>query len=264
MPDRMKFLRGLIFLGVLTYGLAAAAAYYGQGKMLYYPDTRSLADCNLPEGVEIWNEGGEQALLAAADHENLLLYFHGNAGSACNWRFLGVNHLASLGYDVLVLEYPGYGGDPRTTSKKTIEVGLEVLADWVAAQEYARVSVMGYSLGTGAASIYARDNRAAQVLLFAPFDSIYNVVLAQGLTFPRALLREDFDNIAALADVAAPITIIHGEDDEVIAAMHSENLMLELVATGRDVRREVRAGIGHNGLFESPAFDDFLRHTLQP
>jgi len=251
-------------LGIVTYGLAAAAAYFGQGKMLYYPDARPLADCNLPDGVEIWNEGGEQGLLATADHDNLLLFFHGNAGSACNWRFLGVNHLAKLGYDVLVLEYPGYGGDPRPTSKKAIEAGLEVLADWVGAQEYAQVSVMGYSLGTGAAAIYARDNGAAQVVLFAPFDSIYNVALAQGLKFPRALLREDFDNIAALANVTAPITIIHGEDDEVIAAKHSENLMRELEAVGRDVQREVRAGVGHNGLFVSPALDDFLRYTLQP
>ena len=139
-----------------------------------------------------------------------------------------------------------------------------MLADWVAAQEYAHVSVMGYSLGTGAAAIYAQDNGAAQVVLFAPFDSIYNVALAQGFKFPRALLREDFDNIAALTDVATPITIIHGEDDEVIAAKHSENLMRELAASGRDVRREVRAGVGHNGLFDNPPFDDFLRHTLQP
>jgi len=260
----MKFLRGLIFLGVVTLGLAAAAAYFGQGKMLYYPDTRPLEDCNLPAGVEIWNEDGEQGLLAADNNDNLLLFFHGNSGSACNWRFLGVNHLATLGYDVLVLEYPGYAGDPRTPSKQNIEGTLGVLANWVAKEDYAKVSVMGYSLGTGAASIYARDNGAAQVVLFAPFDSIYNVALAQGLKFPRVLLRENFDNVAALSDVDAPITIIHGEDDEVIPAKHSENLLRMLEAAGRDVSREVRAGVGHNGLFDSPAFDDFLRYALIP
>ncbi len=264
MPVGMKFLRGLIYLGVITYGLAAAAAYFGQSKMLYYPDTRPLQDCTLPAGVEIWNEDGEQGLLADADNENLLLFFHGNSGSACNWRFLGVNHLATLGYDVLVLEYPGYAGDPRSPSKQQIEDAVGILADWVTKQDYAKVSVMGYSLGTGAASIYARDNGAAQVVLFAPFDSIYNVAAAQGLKFPRALLREDFDNMAALADVRAPITIIHGEDDDVIPAKHSESLLRMLEAAGRDVRREVRAGVGHNGLFENPAFDDFLRYTLQP
>ena len=260
----MKFLRGLIFLGVLTYGLAAAAAYFGQSKILYYPDTRPLTDCQLPAGVEIWNEGAEQGLLAAAENDNLLLFFHGNAGSACSWRFLGVNHLAPLGYDVLVLEYPGYGGDSRTTSKRGIEAGLETLAAWVEAQGYDRISVMGYSLGTGVASIYARDYGATQVVLFAPFDSVYNMALAQGLKFPRILLHEDFDNIAALARVSAPITIIHGEEDDVIPAIHSENLRRELDLAGRDVRREVRAGKGHTGLFESPAFDSFLRHTLQP
>ena len=264
MPDFMKFLRGLIFLGVVTFGLAAAAAYFGQGKMLYKPDARLLSDCNLPTGVEIWNEDGEQGLLSAAGRDNLLLFFQGNSGSACNWRFLGVNHLATHGYDVLVLEYPGYGGDRRTPGKQKIESALGVLAVWVAKQDYTRVSVMGYSLGTGAASIYARDNGAAQVVLFAPFDSIYNVAVSQGLKFPRALLREDFDNVAALTDVTAPITIVHGEDDLVIPAEHSENLLRELEILGRDVRREVRAGVGHNGLFESPAFDDFLRYTLIP
>jgi len=38
----------------------------------------------------------------------------------------------------------------------------------------------------------------------------------------------------------------------------------ELEILGLDVRREIRAGVGHNGLFESPAFDDFLRYTLIP
>ncbi|OUS06794.1 hypothetical protein A9Q96_08480 [Rhodobacterales bacterium 52_120_T64] len=260
----MKLLRGLVIFGIGVFGLAAAAAYFGQGKLLYYPDMRPLSDCNLPAGVEIWKQEAEQGLQTSANHDNLLLFFHGNAGSACNWRFLGVNHLAKLGYDVLVLEYPGYGGDARRTSKREIEVGLRVLANWVATQEYAHVSVMGYSLGTGAASIYARDTDVAQVVLFAPFDSIYNVALGQGLRFPRILLREDFDNVSALAGVAAPITIVHGGDDEVIPPKHSENLVRELEAAGRDVRREVRAGIGHNGLFESLAFDEFLRHTLQP
>lgn len=260
----MKFLRGLIFLGVVTYGLAAAAAYFGQGKMLYYPGDVPLSECDLPAGVEIWNDGLEQGLLAAANRDNLMLYFHGNAGSACDWRYLGVNHLAPHGYDVLVVEYPGYSGDTRKTSKGEIEIALETVAQWVEAQSYQRVVVMGSSLGTGVASIYARDNEVAQVLLFAPFDSIYNVAVAQGLNFPRMLLTEDFDNISALSKVTAPITIVHGEIDDVIPVAHSENLMRYLKAAGRDVSREVRANAGHNDLFEVRSFDKFLRHTLIP
>lgn len=260
----MKLLRGLIIFGFLTYSLAAAAAYYGQTKILYYPDARSLSDCDLPEGVEFWADGEEQGILSTGNRKNLLLFFHGNAGSACNWRFLGVNHLANLGFDVLVLEYPGYGGDTRNTNKVLIEASLRTLSAWVAAQEYEKVVVMGHSLGAGIASIYADEYGAAQIVLFAPFDSVYNVAKSQGLVFPRILLREDFDNVKALSSVDAPIIIIHGEDDDVIPPEHSENLLNSLVLAGRNVQREVRAGVGHNGLFESPEFDIFLRHALRP
>ena len=260
----MRFLRGILFLGVLGYGLAAAAAYLGQGRMLYAPDDKALGDCALPEGVEVWNSGIEQGLLSDANHDNLLLFFHGNAGSVCSWRYLGVNHAAVLGFDVLVLEYPGYGGDARKPGKGEIESGLKTLSAWVSAQNYTRVTVMGYSLGTGVAGLYARNFGADQVILFAPFDSIYNVALAQGLAFPRVLLREDFDNMQTLAAVNAPITIIHGADDVVIPVDHSLQLQINLTANGRDVRREVRAGVGHYGLFESPGFDTFLKHTLKP
>jgi len=260
----MRFLRGILFLGVLSYGLAAAAAYWGQGRMLYAPDGKPLSDCALPEGVEVWSAGIEQGLLSDDNNDNLLLFFHGNAGSACNWRYLGVNHAVKLGFDVLVLEYPGYGGDARTPGKIEIESGLKTLAAWVEAQNHTSITVMGYSLGTGVAGLYAQDYGADQVILFAPFDSVYNVALSQGLAFPRVLLREDFDNMQTLATVNAPITIIHGADDIVISAEHSLQLQEHLTANGRDVRREVRTAVGHYGLFENPDFDTFLKHTLQP
>lgn len=260
----MRFLRGVLFLGALTYGLAAIAAYTGQGKLLYAPDDRELADCNLPVGTEFWTQNTERGILSANKNDNLLLFFHGNAGSACNWRYLGVNHVGQLGYDVLVLEYPGYGGDARTPGKSVIEDSLSVLSTWVETQPYQNVSVMGYSLGTGVASLYAQHYGAEQVILFAPFDSIYNVALKQGFVFPRFLLREDFDNMIALENLTVPISIVHGEADVVIAAEHSYNLSQHLLALGGDVEREVRAGAGHYGLFESPGFDQFLRQTLHP
>lgn len=231
--------------------------------MIYFPDSRPLEQCPLPDNVSLWHAGAEQGLLAGAGNPNLLVFFHGNADSACDWRYLGVNHLHRLGYDVLVVEYPGYRGDPRPPSKDNIEDTVIATGNWVAGQGYAETVVMGYSLGTGAASLYAGQFDVQQVILFAPFDSVYNVAWAQGFWFPRLLLREDFDNMAALASVDARIDIRHGLADAVIPASHSENLMRALVETGHEVHRQTLPATGHHRLFEVPAFDAYLDDILQ-
>lgn len=252
----------MVAAAVAIYLLAAAAVYFGQSRLIYFPDDRPLASCSLPGGVTLWQQGGERGLLADFDQPRLLVFFHGNAESACSWRFLGLNHLAPLGYDVLVLEYPGYRGDPRPPSRAGIEQAVQVAGDWAASQNYQGVVAMGYSLGTGVASLYARDFPVDQVILFAPFDSIYNMAWASGFWFPRFLLREDFDNMTALQGVMAPIDILHGASDGVIPPEHSANLERVLSGAGRTVGRLLSPGATHHGLFKSPEFDNYMRDTL--
>ena len=258
----MKIISWMFAISLFSYTATGVALFFMQGQMIYMPDDLDLDGCNLPEGVEIWHQDSEQGLLADAGNTDLLVFFHGNADSACDWRFLAVNHLIPLGYDVLVVEFPGYGGDPRTPSKVLIETAIDSAADWVSGQEYDKIVLMGYSLGTGAASIYADRYGADQVILFAPYDSIYNVARAQGMAYPRFLLTEDFDNVRALHAVDAPIVILHGVADTVIPASHSAALEIELRAAGRNVTRSTLDGVGHLGLFDSPLFDEFMRETL--
>lgn len=242
---------------LFLYLMAAFGVYSMQGSMIYVPDDRALSDCELPAGTEFWAQDSEQGLVTAANNPKLMIFFHGNAGSACNWRYLGVNHLAQLGYDTLVVEYAGYGGDPREPSKREIEHAILAAHNW-ADGKYENVTVFGYSLGSGAASIYANQYGAEQVILFAPYDSVYNVALNQGFYFPRFILTENFDNIEMLAPLNIPVHIRHGEDDIVIPAHHSANLVKHL----QNATRQTVAGVGHTGLFNSPEFDIYLQEIL--
>ena len=249
-------------VAVVIYLLAAAAVYFGQSRLIYFPDDRPLASCSRPGGVTLWQQGGERGFLADFDQPRLMVFFHGNAESACSWRFLGLNHLASQGYDVLVLEYPGYRGDPRPPSRAGIEQAVQVAGDWAALETYKGVVAMGYSLGTGAASLYARDYPDDHVILFAPYDSIYNAAWARGFWFPRFLLHEDFDNMAVLKQVTARIDILHGASDRVIPPKRSTNLERISSGAGRIVRRVLKPGATHHGLFKPPEFDSYMRATL--
>lgn len=260
----MKLIRWIFGISLFSYTAAGVALFFMQGQMIYLPDERDLDDCTLPPNVAFWDHNGERGLLNEADNTNILIFFHGNADMACDWRYLGANHINALGYDVLVVEYPGYGGDTRSPGKTQIEAAIDASHDWVAAQGYAEIALMGHSLGTGAASIYAERYGADQVILFAPFDSIYNVARGQGMAYPRFLLTEDFDNAVSLADVNAPIAILHGAADQVIPASHSANLERELRASGHIVTRTVLEGVGHNGLFATPFFDQFIAEIINP
>lgn len=257
----MKWLKRALVTLVVFYGLFGAVIYVAQERMMFFPKGEALAACNLPAGVRIWEQGDTRGLLAADGRERLLVFFHGNAESACDWRYLGVNHLNPLGYDVLVVEYPGYSGDERTPSKQGLLEAMAAAGEW-AERRYDNITVMGYSMGTGAASVFARDYEVDQVFLFAPYDSIYNVAFGMGLAYPRFLLRNDFDNVAALKMVDAPIYIVHGEADIVVPTEASKRLFDALQAAGRDVSRELRPGLGHQELFESESFDRYLAQNL--
>ncbi len=254
--------RAFIFfaIAILVSGLTGLFAF--QTRLIYFPDDRDLADCTLPSPTHLLTIGTERALFTPAKGDHLVVFFHGNAGSACNWRFLGANHLAKLGYDTLVVEYPGYGGDDRSPSKATIEATLPTFNAWVETQDYDSVTIFGYSLGSAVGSLYAQAYDADQIILFAPFDSLYNVAVEMGYKVPRAMLTEDYDNMIALSAVDAPIYILHGDDDRVIPVHHSETLALALSDTGRDVTREIYQGKGHDGLFDSPEFDLRIQSLL--
>ena len=248
----------IIFVGLSGLGGLFAL----QTKLIYVPDMRPLTDCMPPAATQYLQIDTEQSLVTQAGADNLVVFFHGNAGSACNWRYLGANHLAHLGYDTLVVEYPGFGGDERNTSKAEIMKMLPTVKSWVDAQAYETVTIFGYSLGGGVGSLYAQAYGADQIVLFAPFDSLYALVYDQGIKVPRNLLTEDYDNIDALQSVDAPIHILHGTADTIVPAYHSETLASALTDAGRQVTRDTLPNSGHGDLFDSPEFDNMLQRVL--
>ncbi|NOR63793.1 MAG: hypothetical protein GQ535_15040 [Rhodobacteraceae bacterium] len=76
-------------------------------------------------------------------------------------------------------------------------------------------------------------------------------------------MKTDFDNVAALSNVETPVYIVHGSRDRVIPAHFSEALKAQLEASGGAVSRRVLAGVGHNGLFDSPRFDAIMQEILR-
>ncbi len=246
-----------LFLGV---GFVVAAI---EPHLLFHPKETRLEDCNLPKGVRQIDVLGERGLYTDGGGKGLLVFYHGNAQSACNWRFLGVNHVAKFGYDTLAMEYPGFSGDPlgRAPGADTIREMVARTHQWAEAR-YQRVVAGGYSLGTGAAAYHASLGGVAYVALFAPYQSLYELAQSKGYPFPRFWFQNDLNSVAFLSVARSPVHVVYGGRDRIVPAERSEALIERLRLSGVSVTGQLIENARHSGLFSEPDLTDALKTVL--
>lgn len=190
-----------------------------------------------------------------------VLYFHGNYELAQhNLELLAP--LTELGMHVLLVEYPGYAGSEGSPSRDSINEAATASYDWLLRQpdvDTDRIIAIGRSIGSGPASELSQSRRLRGVVLLSPYTSIAD--LAWGMAAPPWLIRDRFDNRAALRQFDGPTLIFHGRDDEIIPFSHSE----VLASLGPSVRLVEMSG-GHNdvdyfGVEFMHELQRFLRQT---
>lgn len=201
----------------------------------------------------------EEHVLAASDGEKVIvwhvparpgrpviLYFHGNgdflAGQVGRFKAMTAD-----GTGLVALSYRGYAGSSGAPS----EDGL--LRDAAAAYSFAtaryapqRIVAWGFSLGTGVAVAIASEREVGKLVLEAPYTSIADVVAPRYWFAPvRLLMRDPFHSDRRIARITAPLLIMHGTNDPVIAFVFGERLF----ALAHEPKRFVRIpGGGHDDL----------------
>lgn len=257
-----KTIKFTIIALISLYAIILIAFWFLQSAMIYPDQGTHLSECNLPKGAKIFHrniDGGElDGIFTAVGNRKLLIFFHGNAESACAWRFAGINHIAAQGYDTLVIEYPGYAGLSGKPSLLRNDAMTNALAKWLAQNNYEKTAILGYSLGSGIASMLSEKIDPDAVLLFAPFDKMANVIRDIAPFIPSFIVHQNYQNDRALSEYEGPVTIIHGAGDMVISPKRSEALANSLT----NVDRIILQGKGHNGLFETAFFDQLLKDKL--
>jgi uncharacterized protein len=180
----------------------------------------------------------------------------GNAGSRAD-RVPLARAVAARGFDVVLLDYRGYGGNPGSPT----EEGLA--ADARAAHRYlvdergvdpGRVLLWGESLGAAVAVRLARERTVGGLVLRSPFTSIADVAAVHYPFLPvRLLLRDRFPVREQIAGVGVPVVVVAGGADEVVPREQSLAVADAAGATVVEV-----AGARHNDpeLSHGPAVVD--------
>lgn len=258
------------------YLMLVLGLYALQRQLLYFPDRTvpNPAESGVSEMAATrlrTNDGLD--LLAwyrpAEAGRPTILYLHGNAGHI-GYRGDRVRPFLANGFGVLLLEYRGFGGNPGYPDEAGLESDARAALSFL---ESANVSpddtvLYGESLGSAVAIAVAAEwadggRPVAALILEAPLSSVTDVAAYHYPWVPvRSLLKDRFEAVKRIADVHAPILIVHGDADTVVPIRYAKALF----EAARDPKEAVWIlGGGHEDLSRfglRPIVFDFLARRL--
>ncbi len=224
-----KVLIRLVAILGITYIVACGVLYVGQDELIFDPSKLDESyTFRYGQEVEVEVDKGiylNCLYLQETNSRGVVLYLHGNRGS--NRRCLRqAEMLMGNGFDIFMVDYRGFGkSDGEITSQKQLYSDMQKVYDHLR-QSYdeSEIVIVGYSLGTGMASYLASQNDPRHLFLVAPYISFIDLKDRRFPLIPDFLVKYPLDNRKNLAAVNCPVTIFHGDDDEVIPFDSSQKL----------------------------------------
>jgi len=233
----------------MRIALAATALLLGACTQLFlhpsreqvlHPEKMGLRyeDVLLPIG------GGEALhgwyLPAVGAARGTVLHLHGNAENISTF-IAAVHWLPARGYNVLLLDYRGYGRSGGTTTLPAVHQDARIALEYLLERPgpgHDRLVVLGQSLG-GSVGIYtvahsAQRERVKAVIAEGAFSSYSRIArekmnqfwLTWPLQWPLSwLFSDEFsaeDAVPGLGSI--PLLLIHGDADPVVPHSHSRRL----------------------------------------
>jgi len=227
-------------------------------RLIFLPPQSSYGE-DLPGYVALRAARGDTIaarFVEAPEAPVTVLFAHGNAedvghGAALHHRY------AQLGLSVFAFDYPGYGASSGQPSEEGAYAAIDAAYDFLVngrGLDPRAVVVHGRSLGGAVAVDLASRVEVGGLVIESSFVSAYRVVTRLAI-----LPVDQFTSLAKLSGVTAPVLVIHGERDEVIAPWHGKRLF-DAVPEGRRHALWVERA-GHNDLaaVAGPAYWAALR-----
>lgn len=192
-------------------------------------------------------------LFKSKESKGLILWFPGGRGMIDS---IGLDSkiYTDLKHDLFVLNYRGFGkSEGKISSEKQFNQDMQSVYDYFK-KEYPenKITLFGYSLGTGPAAELASANNPEMLVLEAPYFSIKEEA-RRGFSFlPIDLLqRYEFSTYKSLEKTKCPVVIFHGKADKKIPVEQSQKLKKVLKPKDELIILE---GQGHNKFEENKEY----------
>lgn len=206
-----------------------------QHRMLYFPTKQTEPDALVRAadiGLEPWRDAQGNLIgwtRPAPRAEARLVVFHGNAGCAIDRSYYAeaLGTMRTGAWEVFIFEYPGYGSRDGSPGKDGFIAAGRAAVENLAAADKRRIFLLGESIGSGTAAALAGalPDKISGLIMIIPFARLVEVAKEKLPWLPVTLLLKDkFDNIAALANYKRPVAVVIAEKDEVVGAAQGRKL----------------------------------------
>ena len=179
-------------------------------------------------------------LPARGEAKATVLYLHGNAENIST-HFANVAWMPAAGFNVLALDYRGYGGSEGRPTLAGVQLDIDAAMRTLLERPDVnpqRIVIFGQSLGGALAIYYAAHSKYRSHVRAVIADSAfadYRLVVREKLAdvpltwpfqwLPKYTVDDDYSPRAAVAAVSPiPLLLIHGERDGIVPLHHSELL----------------------------------------
>jgi pimeloyl-ACP methyl ester carboxylesterase len=252
-------------LGLITIYLGLCLILWlGQRRIIFEPHFQSANpipanlslvydSIRLPVG-----QAGAEYLVAwwfPHGHPNgqTMLFLHGNSGYD-DYNFNTLNIMHQLGFDVLMLNYRGYGeSSQRFPNERRVYEDAATGYRFLIEQKQVlpeNLLIYGHSLGGAIAIEIASRYRCGGLFIESTFASMLEMSVTKSYMkfFPiNWLLHQRFDSRRKVPELKIPLFFCHGTEDETIPTFMSERLM---AIANEPKRLEIIPGADHHNLSE--------------
>ncbi|MBE9585236.1 alpha/beta fold hydrolase [Mucilaginibacter sp. JRF] len=210
--------------------------------------------------IKSGNDTLSGVLFKADSAKGLIFFLHGNAGNADDWGDITPEHTA-MGYDMFVLDYPGFGKSTGHISSEAdllqaVQTAYDTLKN---AYQGRRIIIMGFSIGTGPAAWLAANNKPDKLVLLAPYYSFIDLAKNLYPFLPSFISKYQLNTYSYIEKVKAPIVIFHGDADGRIYYQSSLKLKQHFKPGDRLI---ILKGQRHNGIDKNEEYIKRLPATL--
>jgi len=159
--------------------------------------------------------------------EKVILFCHGNFGNISS-RLDMIRELYSLGYNVFIFDYRGFGRSNGVPSEEGLYNDALGAYDYLKERGYKSrdVILFGRSLG-GVVAIFLASliKDFGGLIVDSSFSSSQDLSYDFfGFKFPRFIISNRLESIERIKDIKIPKLIIHSENDNLIPFHHGKKL----------------------------------------
>ena len=160
------------------------------------------------------------------------------------------------------MDYRGFGKSGGSIrSQKQLITDVQIAYDSLKARyEESRIIVLGYSIGTGFATILASANNPKMLILQAPYFSLKDLMKHNYPMVPTFFLKYKIETNKFISKCKMPVVIFHGDMDEVI--YYNSSLKLKKLMKPTDILITLK-GQSHNGMTDNPEYLMHLKRILK-